>query len=195
MSQIAAALARSKGKKVEPVAPETSVVPPINLSAPPMPKPAAPAAPKQKLTPKLIAIIGGSVVAVALIAWLAWPAPPPPPKPAAKPAPAAPVPAPAPAAKKAPVAAPAPVAVTAAVTPPAPAVPAFADGPMAFELTEQLKKLPISARRAGTDPRIVVGGKVYIPGDAVLEGVFLDAVLPDRVVFRDADGHRYEKRF
>ena len=196
MSQIAAALARSKGKKVEPVAAETSVVPPISVSAPPLPTKAV-AAPKPKASPKLIAIVAGSVLAVGLAVWFVLSAAPTPPvikkaatavtPPAARPVPPVATVAPA----VVPVAAPpAPVPVV-----PATAAPVVDPGPMAPELVEQLKKLVISARRAGTDPRIVIGRTVYIPGDTVIEGVVLESVAPDRLVFRDAEHRRYERRF
>ena len=42
--------------------------------------------------------------------------------------------------------------------------------------------------------RIVIDGKVFEPGAAVLADVFLEAVLPDRVVFRTALDQRVELR-
>ena len=41
----------------------------------------------------------------------------------------------------------------------------------------------------------MLGKKLYLLGDTVLEGAVLDAIFADRVVFRDADGHRLERRF
>jgi hypothetical protein len=66
---------------------------------------------------------------------------------------------------------------------------------MAPEIEDQLRKLTITARRTGKGARIVVGGNVFEPGDTVIPGVLLDAVHADRVVFRNADNQRFERRF
>lgn len=187
MSQIAAALARSKGKKVDPVPPAESVVPAIHTSTPPMPPPAAPAQPaKRKFAPRDIAGAGAAAIALLVILFLVFrPSPPPePPKPKAKAAPAA---APATAAP----AAPAPAAPQPAPAPVAEVAPA--EG-FSAELEAQLKALVISARRTGAEPRIVVGGKVFAPGDEVVPGAFLDSVQADKVVFRDAAKNKIERR-
>lgn len=178
-SQIAAALARSKGKKVEPVGSNASIIAEIHTSAPPMPATGTPPVPG-KFTPKRIALASATVISLAVVTWLVWPAPPPPAprKPVAiraVPPPAAP-----------PVAAPAPTPVETAAVP---------DTGWDPKLLAQIMKLPIAARRTGSEARIVVSKKVYEPGDTVIEGVILDAVLPDRTVFRDAQNHRFERRF
>lgn len=190
MSQIAAALARSKGKKVEPVPSEASVIPAIHTSTPPMPPPKAPpAAAKGKKIPVKVMAIAGGVVLVILLGiggyFMFRSEPPPPPgKPVVKkaaPVVKAPEPAPAPAAAKPPEIIPEPA-------------PAELVG-LAPELQEKLRKLPISARRSGTEQRIVVGRQVYLPGDTVIEGAILDSVLADRVIFRDAENHKFERQF
>lgn len=56
-------------------------------------------------------------------------------------------------------------------------------------------KLPITARRPGAESRIVIGKKIYEPGDTVIEGAILEAVYPDRIVFRDAQNRLLERRF
>ncbi len=190
MSQIAAALARSKGKKVDPVPPADSVVPAIHTSTPPMPPPAAPAEPaKPRFSPRDIACASAAGIAVLVVLFLLF-------RPAPKPAPPAPKPpvavaAPAAAAPVAPLAAPAPAPVPKADAPPAEAAPAPGFSP---DLEAQLKALVISARRTGGDPRIVVGGKVFAPGDEVVPGVVLDSVHADKVVFRDAAKNKFERR-
>ena len=184
MSQIAAALARSKGKKVDPVPPAESVVPAIHTSTPPMPPPAGPAQPaKRKFTPRDIAGAGAAGIALLVVLFLIFrptAAPEPPPKAKAIAA------APAPAATPPPAAAPQPAPTPAAEAPPAEGFPA--------ELETQLKALVISARRTGAEPRIVVGGKVFAPGDEVLPGAVLESVQADKVVFRDAAKNRFERR-
>ena len=185
MSQIAAALARSKGKKVDPVPPAESVVPAIHTSTPPMPPPAAPAQPaKRKFAPRDIAGAAAAGIALLVVLFLIFrpAAAPEPPPPKAK----ANAAAPAPAATPPPAAAPQPAPTPAAEAPPAEGFPA--------ELETQLKALVISARRTGAEPRIVVGGKVFSPGDEVLPGAFLDSVQADKVVFRDAAKNKFERR-
>jgi hypothetical protein len=190
MSQIAAALARSKGKKVDPVPGEVSIVPSIPTLAPALPAKAPPAKPG-KFPVKLA--VGVAVIVLALGGWLIFR--PKAPSPATKPAASVPVAVkqPSPASVRAPV----PPGVVRAPVPPAPLelpAPAPVVG-LAPELEDQLRKLTITARRAGSEPRIVVGRKVYVPGDVVIPGVILEAVLPDLLVFRDAENHRFERRF
>lgn len=142
------------------------------------------AAPAKKST-RLYVLAGAGALALLVIAWLVLrPEPTPPPAPAvASSAPAKPVvaaPVPKPAAK--PAALPTEKSVAAA-------------GPMAPEIEDQLRKLNITARRTGKGARIVVGGKVFEPGDTVIPGVLLDSVQADRVIFRNADNQRFERRF
>ena len=175
MSQIAAALARSKGKKVDPVASDASVIPEIHTSTPPMPTAATPVTPP-KFTPKHIAIASGAAILVSVLVWFAWPSPPPPVAP-----------------KKIATVVPPPKPAEAPVATAAPAnAPDLGWDP---KLEEQIRKLPITARRAGSGARIVVGKKIYEPGDTVIEGAILDSVLPDRIVFRDAQNHLLDRRF
>jgi hypothetical protein len=184
VSQIAAALARKKGKKVDPVPSQESVVPAIHASVPPMPARPAEAAPAKKNV-RTYVLAGGGALALLVTAWLVLrPEPTPPPAPAvaasapAQPAVAAPVPKPA--AK--------PTALPAEKS-------ADAAGPMAPVIEDQLSKLNITARRPGKGARIVVGGKVFEPGDTVIPGVLLDSVQADRVIFRNAENQRFERRF
>lgn len=147
-----------------------------------MPGQAPVAAPKKKLSPLVIA---SGALAVAVIAGVAWflfrPKPPAPvAPPAPKPVVVAPAPKPAPAPEAPPVAAVVAEPVVESVFTP--------------EMQERLTKLVVSARRTGAEQRIVVGGKVYLPGDAVFDGVFLEAVFPDKIVFRDEAKHRFERR-
>ncbi len=189
VSQIAAALARKKGKKVDPVPSQESVVPAIHSSVPPMPARPADAAPPKK-SARLFIFAGAGLVALLVIGWLVFSPAPPPPTPARPAAPATAAKPPAPAAS-APVAKPAatPVALPAEKS----AAPTVAH--MAPEIEDQLRKLTITARRTGKGARIVVGGKVFEPGDTVIPGVLLDAVHADRVVFRNAENQRFERRF
>lgn len=189
MSQIAAALARKKGKKVDPVPSQESVVPAIHSSVPPMPARPADAAPPKKSARRFI-FAGAGLVALLVIGWLVFSPAAPPPAPARPVAPAAPAKSQTPAAST-PVAKPAatPVALPAEKS----AAPTVAH--MAPEIEDQLRKLTITARRTGKGARIVVGGKVFEPGDTVIPGVLLDAVHADRVVFRNAENQRFERRF
>lgn len=188
MSQIAAALARSKGKKVDPVPPAESVVPAIHTSTPPMPPPAAPAAPaKRKFTPRDIAGAGAAGIAVLVVLFLIL-------RPSASPEPSKPKSKATPVAAPTPAAPPVPAAPLPAVPAPAPAPADLAETGFPAELESQLKALVISARRTGSEPRVVVGGKVFAPGDEVVPGAFLDSVQADKVVFRDAAKNKFERR-
>ncbi len=182
MSQIAAALARHKGKKVAPISSQESVVPAIHTSVPPMPMRAAPQAKNRK--PLALAVIGGSsAVALLLIAgWAFLPKAPPP-------LPPAPITAP-----QMRIAAPAAPAPAQTVKLPAEKTADAAAARMAPEIEDQLSKLNITARRSGKGSRIVVGGKMFEPGDIVLADVVLDSVLPDRIVFRNPRNQRFERR-
>lgn len=189
MSQIAAALARKKGKKVDPVPSQESVVPAIHSSVPPMPARPTDAAPAKKSARPFI-FAGAGLVALLVIGWLVFRPEPPPPTPARPAAPPT-------AAKPPAVAASTPVAKPAATPVALPAeksaTPTVAH--MAPEIEDQLRKLTITARRTGKGARIVVGGNVFEPGDTVIPGVLLDAVHADRVVFRNAENQRFERRF
>ncbi len=145
-----------------------------------MPARPAEAAPAKK-SARLYVLVGGGALALFVIAWFFLRPEPPPPAP--PPAPAKPVvtsPVPKPATK--------PAALPAEKS-------ADAAGPMAPEIEDQLRKLNITARRPGKGARIVVGGKVFEPGDTVIPGVLLDSVQADRVIFRNAENQRFERRF
>lgn len=149
---------------------------------PARPTDAAPA--KKSARPFIFA--GAGLVALLVIGWLVFRPEAPPPTPAR---PAAP---PTAAKPPAPTAA-APVAKPVALPAEKSAAPTVAH--MAPEIEDQLRKLTITARRTGKGARIVVGGNVFEPGDTVIPGVLLDAVHADRVVFRNAQNQRFERRF
>ena len=127
------------------------------------------------------AVVAASVAAaLPLIVWWALPPQSPPPLPPA-PLAAAPLPLPA--------RAPAHTAKLPAAKTADAAAPRLEPG-----LEAQVRALTITARRTGDGARIVIDGQVFEPGEAVLAGVFLEAVLPDRVVFRTAHDQRVELR-
>jgi hypothetical protein len=74
------------------------------------------------------------------------------------------------------------------VTPPAPAEPTP-------ELQAKVRKLVVTACVAGSQPRAVIGGKVYHPGDFVTPELLLQEIRRDRLILRDAAGVTYEKHF
>lgn len=202
MSHIAAALAKSKGKKVE--APPGTLVPPA-LPAPVLPMPVrapAPAAAAAAAAPKkfpLPLVLGGglTVLVLAAAAWFFL-------KPAAGPAetpavvaakPAVPASVAKPPALPPPAAAP---VVTAPVpaTPARPAVvtpPPVTGSPDIALLQEQVAKFSVTVRKGGTDQRAVINGKTYVPGDRVADALTLQEVLGDRIILRDDSGHLYTK--
>lgn len=146
-------------------------------------RPAETAPPKKSVRTYILA--GAGALVLLVIGWLVLR-----PEPALPPAPTVAASAPAKPVAAAPV--PKPVAKPAAL----PAEKsADAAGPMAPELEDQLRKLTITARRTGKGARIVVGGKVFEPGDTVIPGVLLDSVQADRVIFRNAENQRFERRF
>ncbi|MCX6950589.1 MAG: hypothetical protein NTV51_00130, partial [Verrucomicrobia bacterium] len=100
---------------------------------------------------------------------------------------------------------PAPAApATAAAAPAGPVTPAKpkADPAMAVpegktpspEFKEKVRLLPITAAAGGGSQRLSVGGKVYEPGDTVVEGLVLQAIENEEIVFRDAEGNLYTRR-
>lgn len=48
---------------------------------------------------------------------------------------------------------------------------------------------------AAPNPRVIVAGKVYVPGEAVAEGLVLQEIHPGLIVFRDHAGALYTRRF
>ena len=79
------------------------------------------------------------------------------------------------------------------------AAPAAADSPAApapsAALTEKVRTLPVSAAVAGASQKAVIAGKVYLPGDHVTDELVLQEVYPGLIVFRDAAGALYTRRF
>ncbi len=192
MSHIAAALAKSKGKDA-PAPPSAELAPQLSVAAAPVPA-AAQTVPKKKISP--VAILAG-VVVLALAGGAAWlffgakdeapAAPAKPPASAAAPKPAAPAPA---APKPSPPSAPAPAVTTVAAPVPVAAVP-DADA-AAAQLHERVAKFSITARRVA-EQRVMIDGKMYAAGARVGEGLTVQEVRDDRVVFRDDSGRTYEK--
>lgn len=91
---------------------------------------------------------------------------------------------------------PAPPAAKAAPKPQAivtPTAPEVASPQPSPELAERVRKLPVSAAVRGGQ-RVLIGGKVFVPGDSVAEGLVLHEVFPDLLVFRDAAGNYYQRR-
>ena len=203
MSHIAAALAKSKGLNVTPSKPEgLHDVPTLKVGPPPNPflkKPgAAPVKPAAAQTAAAFAPTGGTAptgatvaaasapparkrvrlftgVAVLLVVAVAgaWFLSPP-----ARPASGTPAPT-APASRP-------------PATPAAAAAPERA-GPSEV-LTDKMRRLPITAAAGGGSQRLSVAGKVYEPGDAVTEGLILQSIENEEIVFRDADGNLYTRR-
>lgn len=216
VSHIAIALAKSKGKAVPPPSPEgdsavsrlrigpsakpvlsqptarmapLSVITPATAPATPplparIPSTAIPAA--SVTAPKwgiLIAVTFLIVVIVAASAWLllkkdnafALPTPPPlattitpatvtPPTPAAT------------------LAKPAKVVLEAPLSTPSPA------------LAEKVRLLPITGAAGGGSQRLSVSGKIFEPGDTVIEGLILQSIENAEIVFRDPEGNLYTRR-
>lgn len=198
MSHIAAALAKSKGKNVPPPSPEGlkdlpalrigppaspiirapgQTLPPFQpkpapvVAAPPPPAAAVagPASPKRGV---LIAVVSVVLLVAGASAWLLF-------KPASASALFASPPAPVPAAT--------PVKVAPA------AIAPVRKGPSA-ELTEKIRVLPITAAAGGGSQRLSVSGKVYEPGDTVVEGLVLQSIETEEIVFRDTEGNLYTRR-
>lgn len=202
MSHIAAALAKSKGKAVQPVPDE---VPKDRLSAgvsrPPMSMPAMKGqtggdSAKRKL-------IGGVALAVVLVSGGVWflfgretPKPAPTPakvtatptaksgqpakvvdfaKPDAKSAAAS-------TAKTAPISAP---AATAAAEPAA----------TSDEIFTTVKNFSVSAVKTGENARALINGKTYHTGDTVAPGITLHEIKDGLLIFTDDAGTAYPRRF
>ena len=203
VSHIAAALAKSKGKNVTPPKPEgLHDVPTLKVGPPPNPflkKPgAAPVKPPANktaaaLSPTGVTVPTGTTTAaasappdrkrvllftgVALLLVVAgagvWFFLQP-----ETPAPSAP--------------APTPSATQPTATPPPAAAPERA-GPSDV-LTEKMRRLPITAAAGGGSQRLSVAGKVYEPGDTVIDGLILQSIENEEIVFRDAEGNLYTRR-
>lgn len=204
VSHIAAALAKSKGKAVTPP-PESAVVPStpgLGVSTPPVLIEAAPA--KKSRLRVIVALAAIAVAAVIAIAW--WTLRPTPPSDAAappttRPVAAAVVPAPGPdrtaavAANKQDQA-----AIAQALSTPKPA-PAPAPTPSATpELTasdffETVKKFSIAAVKEGPHGRAMIDGKTHAIGAEIVPGLWLREIGGGRLIFRDAQGNEFVRRF
>jgi hypothetical protein len=212
VSHIAAALAKSKGKDVPPAASASSSPPdgtktvpslrigpsskpvlspaPPKLTPLPIVKPIAPAAslpptaslpspsPAPTTTPKssvLIAVVTVIVVIAAVLGWMllkkdrTFAAPP----------------------TAAAVAASAPASPPNAAAKPSAAEPLF---PASLALAEKVRLLPITGAAGGGSQRLSVSGKVYEPGDTVVEGLILQSIEAEEIVFRDGAGNLYTRR-
>lgn len=89
---------------------------------------------------------------------------------------------------------PTPVAVPAKIAPLPPTVsPPTAPTPSDL-MREKVRQLPISSAAGGAIQRLTVGGKVYQPGETVTEGLILQAIETDEIVFRDTTGSVYTRR-
>lgn len=83
----------------------------------------------------------------------------------------------------------------ATVAAPAPDPDATATPEPTAAMTETVRTLAVSAALAGPSQRVVVAGKVYLPGDTVAAGLVLQEVHPGLIVFHDAAGAVYTRRF
>ncbi len=222
MSHIAAALAKSKGKDVAPPASAAaspaegvkavpslrigpSSTPVLSKAAPkiaplPIVKPIAPVsslpptalapvatAPAPTTAPKssiVIAVVSVIVVIAAVLAWMllkkdnTFSAP----AAAATDTPSAP----GAAAVGAKPAAARPAAI--------PTAPAESVSPASLALAEKVRLLPITGAAGGGSQRLSVSGKVYEPGDTVAEGLILQSIEAEEIVFRDTAGNLYTRR-
>ncbi len=201
MSHIAAALAKSKGKAVQP-GDQADVTAQIasGVSRPPMRITGAPVAPAR---PKALLFAGGGL-AVAILGGAIWflflraaPSPAAPPTLAAAPAP---TPAPAAAVVKPKTEAAALKASSAGAQskpPTAPAVVAAAPEPAgpSDEIFTSVRKFALSAVKAGADGRAMINGKTYHAGDEVAPGVVLREIKEGLLIFTDEAGNTYPRRF
>ncbi len=225
MSHIANALAKMKGKTVEaPTEDSLAAIPDIRpgataspfatghgASVPPFAAksalaPPAPAKVRPRWLIPTIALTG--LVIMGAGAWLFLaPNPPPPVPPVIKAKVPAPVSEPKRVGVPVPVAPPPPVAVAPAapVVAPAPAIPealpAIADAPAVAPpepspaLAEKVRTLPLGAAMTAPNPRVLIGGRLFVPGDKIAEGLVLQEVLPGLLVFHDKNGAVYTRRF
>jgi predicted component of type VI protein secretion system len=61
-------------------------------------------------------------------------------------------------------------------------------------LAAKVRALGITAAAGGGSQRLSVGRKVYEPGDTVVEGLILQSIENDEIIFRDAEGNLYTRR-
>ncbi len=66
--------------------------------------------------------------------------------------------------------------------------------PASLALAEKVRLLPITGAAGGGSQRLSVSGKVYEPGDTVVEGLVLQSIEAEEIVFRDTAGNLYTRR-
>lgn|GEM_PF-2140466 len=62
-------------------------------------------------------------------------------------------------------------------------------------LADRVRTLPITGAAAGGSQRLSVRGIIFEPGDTVTEGLILQSIENSEIVFRDAEGNLYKRRF
>ena len=201
MSHIAAALAKSKGKTVQPVSEE---VPKDRLSAgvsrPPMSMPAMKGqtggdSSKRKL-------IGGVALAAVLVSGGVWflfgrEAPKPAPTPAK--VTALPLTKSGQPAKVVEFAKSDAKSAAASTVKAAPAAPAATAAPETAapsdEIFNTVKNFSVSAVKTGENARALINGKTYHAGDTVAPGITLHEIKDGLLIFTDDAGSAYPRRF
>lgn len=164
---------------VKPIAPVASLPP--TATAPVAPAPAPTTAPKSSI---IIAVVSVIVVLAGVLAWMLLK------KDNTFSAPAAAT-AGAPPAATAPGAGAKPGSAQPVAIPAAPAEPL---SPASLALAEKVRLLPITGAAGGGSQRLSVSGKVYEPGDTVVEGLILQSIEAEEIVFRDTAGNLYTRR-
>jgi hypothetical protein len=66
--------------------------------------------------------------------------------------------------------------------------------PASLALAEKVRLLPITGAAGGGSQRLSVSGKVFEPGDTVVEGLILQSIEAEEIVFRDSAGNLYTRR-
>jgi hypothetical protein len=77
---------------------------------------------------------------------------------------------------------------------PAALVAAEPASPASLALAEKVRLLPITGAAGGGSQRLSVSGKVFEPGDTVVEGLILQSIEAEEIVFRDSAGNLYTRR-
>lgn len=198
MSHIAAALAKSKGKTVEPGALEDKPdAPASEASQPPMPSAVTP---ETSTRPTALQLAGGGL-AVAVLGFAGWylflrtpsksTATPPQVAVRVVPVPGPVVPMHEPAlAKTSPLGIEAHPVVARTVP-----VPATAAAGPSDEIYNSVRKFSLSAVKSGKNGRAMINGKTYNAGDEVVPGLVLTEIRDGLLIFTDAAGNTYSRRF
>jgi hypothetical protein len=198
MSFIAAALAKSKGKDVQPPPQEGLLPPPgLEMPSPPHPQDFPSENPFQKRRSgklRLLVVLAGVLLAVGILLFVKFRSHPAPPPVQAKPVPAKEAAKPAPPAAK-PAAEPAKTAVTPPVAKPAEVAPAPVAPKPAEELLAIVHKFNVSAVMSGPNGRARIDGKTYYIGDPVIADLVLVDIRDGQLFFKDTVGAIYAKRF